>query len=84
METQKFREKVAENIGVRWTNDQYLPSNAEISQAKILGRTSYYLRRQPNWARRRLHLEGTTDEIIVVLFHVLLQSNKRSNLIFMT
>ena len=39
METQKFREKVAEKIGVRWTDDQYLPSNAEIYQAKVLGKT---------------------------------------------
>ena len=33
-----FRKNVAERIGVKWTNNQYLPSNAEISQAKILGR----------------------------------------------
>ena len=39
METQKFREKVAEKIGVMWTDDKYFPSNAEIHQAKDLGKT---------------------------------------------
>ena len=39
MKTQKFRKKVAEKIGARWTDYQYLPSNAEIYQAKVLGKT---------------------------------------------
>ena len=39
METQNFRKKVAETIRVRWTDDHYLPSNAEIDQAKVLGKT---------------------------------------------
>ena len=38
MDTQKFRKNVAERISIKWTNYQYLPSHAEISQAKILGR----------------------------------------------
>ena len=40
MKTQKFRKKVAGRIGVRWTNHQYFPSNAEIFEAKILGKTN--------------------------------------------
>ena len=39
MDTQKFRKNVAERITVKWSHIQYLPSNAEISQAKNLGRT---------------------------------------------
>ena len=39
MKTKNFRKKVAEKIGVRWTGNQYLPSNAEIDQAKVLGKT---------------------------------------------
>ena len=36
MNTQKFRKNVAKKICVRWTIDQYFPSNDEIFQAKIL------------------------------------------------
>ena len=32
----KFRKNVAKKICVRWTIDQYFPSNGEIFQAKIL------------------------------------------------
>ena len=38
-DTQKFRKNVATRISVKWTDNRYLPSNAEIYQAKILGRT---------------------------------------------
>ena len=36
--THKFKKNVAERITVKWTDDQYFPSDAEIHQAKILGR----------------------------------------------
>ena len=38
-DTQKFRENVVERIRLRLSDDQYLPPNSEISQAKILGKT---------------------------------------------
>ena len=37
--TQKFRKNVAERLVVKWNDDDDLPSNAEIYQANILGRT---------------------------------------------
>ena len=38
-DTQKFSKDVAERISVQWTNGKYLPSNAEIYQAKVLGKS---------------------------------------------
>ena len=38
-DTQKFSKDVAERISVKWTDYQYYPSNAEIYQAKILGKS---------------------------------------------
>ena len=38
-DTQKFRKSVGERLRIKLSDNPYLPSNAEISQAKNLGRT---------------------------------------------